>query len=100
MGAIYGLALACASVVLFRYLVKVKNATPPAKWTKSTVLITAIMLVLFVGVIFGVAILIKFAINATLDEFGVFELIFFCSIVGATVLAWRAAKPASLADTA
>lgn len=98
MGAIYGLALLCASVVLFAYLVQAKRAVSPARWIESKILVAAIMFVLFVGVIFGVAILVKFALSAAIDEFGVFELIFFCAIIGATVMAWRGARSPALPD--
>lgn len=100
MGAIYGLALLCASVVIFAYLVKAKRAVLPARWVGSKILVSAIMFTLLVGVVFGVAILAKFALTATIDEFGVFELIFFCAIIAATVMAWRGAKSPTLPDPA
>ena len=93
MNVIYGLALTSASVLLFAYMLKIKNRPIPAKWTQSKILLQIAMFTLFIGVIFGVAVVVKFLVNITTVEFGAFEAGLVFGIVVATGLIWRIVRP-------
>ncbi len=92
MTAIYGLALTSACVLLFAYMFKAKNAAAPPNWTQSKILLQILMFALFIGVIFGVAIIVQFLARIPAVEFGLLEGGLLCAIVVATGVIWRSVR--------
>jgi hypothetical protein len=89
MSAIYGIDLVCAGVFLVAYLAHAKQASIPAKWTKSVVLVSSILFVLLVEMVFGTALTVQAFLTMSYDEFGVLEFLFACALVATTVMACR-----------
>jgi len=92
MSAIYGLALVSASVLLFAYMFKAKNAPEPARWTRSKILLQIAIFTLFIGVIFGAAVIVQFLANIPVVEFGILETGLLCAIVIVTAVIWRSVR--------
>ena len=106
MEAIYGLALLSASILLLGFAAKFRNAPNASNWAKSNILLQTILFTTIAGLVFGISMLIQYAVNYKTIGFGMTEAGLLVAILAISAICWRgirkmpSATPLTVVSTA